>query len=236
MSTKTETTKADANMDKIATTLATTEKAFADLEGKFSGLTREIRNTREAHEAAQEERRRLSAQWDYEEEQRRRVALDRQRDEDREREQKHVERTTALAQNETVFREMVSDIFGIPTMIDFDAKKARAALDKKIADAESKGKAIAETQAKKDYETAKKISDAEAATKLALLEAENKRLTADNASLKAANDKLSEQQNTLATRMGDLSTAAFAAAGGMTSKANDALSTAASGVGMQRTR
>lgn len=214
--------------DKVAATFQATEKAFADMEGKFIAARRDIREQSEQYARAQEERQRAAAQWDYEEEQRRRAVLDKQREEDRERERRFVDRENAIASQQKQFVETVVELFG-PVGTPFDPKQAKQALEKKLEAAEAKGRGIAEKAAASEYNTKKQIDDANAAKDLALLRSDNDRLKSDNAKLEAENKRLSDINTGLATRAGDLALGAFNAAGGLQSKANESLQMAAQG-------
>jgi hypothetical protein len=109
------------------------------------------------------------------------------------------------------------------------AKNIRLAFDAKIEAAnkagEGKGKAMAEAT----YTQQKKLDEANAATKNALLEQENKQLQARNAELKAQNDALLANQQKVVVDMKDVATGAFSAAGGLVGKSQDALANAAAG-------
>jgi hypothetical protein len=214
--------------DRVATTFAATEKSFADLEAKSATMRREIREQSDAYARAQEERQRATAQWDYEEEQRRRAVLDKQREDDRERERRNVEASERIAARDKMLRETVAELFGVPSD-PFDPKAAKIALDKKLVDAESKGRAIATKEAERDYATKKQIDDANADKTLALVRSENDRLKSDNAKLEADNKRLSDANMELAKRSGDLALGAFNAAGGLQGKATESLQAAAQG-------
>ncbi len=224
---KTEETKLEAPpIDKVQATFAATEKSFADLEARAATMRREIRDQAEAHARSREERQRTAAQWDYEEEQRRRAILDRQKEEDRERERQFAERNAAIVQREKQVIEVATELLGV-TGTPFDPKQAKANLDKKLTEAENRGKAIAKAEAERDYTTKKLVDDATAAKNLALLEAENARLKADNAKLEAENKRLSTDVMELAKRQGDLAKDAFGSAGGIQRQAMDSLQSAA---------
>ncbi len=216
--------------DKIASTLAQTEKTLGDFETKFSGLAREVRTAREEFATAQEERRRISAQWDYEEEQRRRSVTDQQKLEDVLREQKHNERTQLLDRRETAVRIALGDLLGVNVAVfDRDGEKAiAAALAKKIEESRADAEKAATSAAAAKYAIEKRIDKADAEKETALLKAANERLTLDLTTANARADRLQTQYDALAARMGDLSRDAFNAAGGITGKANSALEAAAS--------
>lgn len=212
--------------DKVAATFAATEKAFVDLEGKFIAARRDVREQSETYARAQEERQRATAQWDYEEGQRRQTVIDKQREDDRDRVRVYAEREADLKTRERAVHETLTDLLG-PCGTPFDPKQAKQSFDKKIADAENKGKAIAEKSAASEYATKKSIDDANNAKNSALLEAENTRLKADNAKLEAECRRLSEINTDLAKRSGDLALGAFNAAGGQQGKAMESLQMAA---------
>jgi len=216
--------------DRVATTLAATEKSFADMEAKFANARREVRDQSEAYARAQEERQRDAAQWDYEEEQRRRAVVDRQREEDRERERRYAEREAAIVAREKAVHSGLAKLLG-PCGEPFDLEQAKAAFDKKLAEAAANATKIAEQTAKKEYETKKAIDDANSAKDKALLEAENVRLKADNAKLEADNKRLSESVTDMAKRQGELARDAFGAAGGIQRQAMDSLQSAAQSTG-----
>jgi colicin import membrane protein len=216
--------------DRVATTLAATEKSFADMEAKFANARREVRDQSEAYARAQEERQRDAAQWDYEEEQRRRAVVDRQREEDRERDRRHAEREAAIAAREKAVHSGLAKLLG-PCGEPFDPEQAKAAFDKKLAEAAANATKIAEQTAKKEYETKKAIDDANSAKDKALLEAENARLKADNAKLEAENKRLSESVMDMAKRQGELARDAFGSAGGIQRQAMDSLQSAAQSTG-----
>jgi hypothetical protein len=215
-------------VDRVATTFAATEKSFADLEAKSATMRREIREQSEAYARAQEERQRAAAQWDYEEEQRRRAVLDKQREDDRERDRRYAEREAAIAAREKQVHITLAELLGIASD-PFDSRAAAKALEDKLTKAEAKGKTIAEQMAAKDYATKKSIDDATAAKDLALLQSDNARLKSDNAKLEADNKRLSEANMELAKRSGDLALGAFNAAGGLQGKATESLQAAAQG-------
>lgn len=213
-------------VDKVAATYAATEKSLFDIETKAVVARREVRELSEGYARAQEERQRANAQWDYEEEQRRRAVTDKQKEEDRKRELAHAEREATIKAREASVNSTLVELLGVASD-PFDPKQAKAAFDKKIDAAETKGKSIAEQAAAKEYTTKKSIDDANGAKQLALLEAENNRLKSDNAKLEAENKRLSDINTNLATRSGDLALGAFNAAGGLQKQATDALQTAA---------
>lgn len=221
-------TAKQAVIDKVAATLASTEKGFADLEGKAATMRREIREQSDAYARAQEERQRAAAQWDYEEEQRRRAVLDRQREEDRDRERKYSEREATIATKDKLIRETVAELLGV-AVDPFDPKAAKIALDKKLEAAEAKGHAIATKAAERDYATKKSIDEANAAKDIALLRSENERFKSDTTKLETENKRLSDANMELAKRSGDLALGAFNAAGNIQGKATESLQAAASG-------
>lgn len=224
--TKSEESKPTQSVDRVATTYASTEKSFADLEARSATMRREIREQADSYARAQEDRQRSAAQWDYEEEQRRRAVLDRQKEEDRDRDRRYIEREASLASRERLFVETAAELFGA-TGNPFDPKQAKESLAKKLEAAEGKGRAIATKEAERDYATKKAIDDANAAKTLALLESENARLKSDNAKLEAEKNRLFEVNTDLAKRSGDHAVAAFNAAGGLQSKATESLQAAA---------
>lgn len=225
---KNDESKSTAVTDKIATTFAATEKSLSDIETRAAAARREVREQSESYANAQEARKREAEQWDYEEAQRRREVKDMQATEDRDRLRQHSEREAGLAHREKSFRETVAELLGIAAD-PFDPKAAKAALDKKLSDAETKGKVVAEKVAASEYATKKAIDEANAAKDLALLKSDNERYKSDNAKLEAECKRLSEINTSLATRSGDLALGAFQAAGGLQSKANESLQMAAQG-------
>ena len=218
--------KQAAAVDKVAATFAATEKSLADIETRAATAKREVRELSETHARAQEERQRSAAQWDYEEDQRRRAVKDAQATEDRERARTNAEREATLAAREKAINETLAELLGV-TSNPFVPKDAKAALDKKLDDAEKKGKAIAEKSAASDYATKKSIDDANTEKRTALLDAENARLKADNAKLETECKRLSEVNTDLAKRQGDLARDAFGSAGGIQRQAMDSLQSAA---------
>lgn len=144
---------------------------------------------------------------------------------DEEREASFTQRETFLTEGE----EELCSLLGVPRSDDHmaTAKTLRLAFAQKIEDTLKAGEGKGKGQAKDFYETAKKIDDAAGATKLALLTQENEQLKVRNAALDKQNVELLANQSKVVEQISSVAKGAFDAAGGVVSKGNEALGTAA---------
>lgn len=199
-------------------------ESTSDWEAKFASLKLSLRDGLDAINAAEEERRRETDAWNYNERMRRQGVLDEQAREDRERELRFQEQEKALHLREKVISDFLMEAIGVNTS---DPKAAQKALDAKIKQAEDAARAQAIGIAKKEYETQKALDAAGAKTELELLRQQNGQLAKENGELKAMNALLLDKQAKAIDTMGGLVKEGFAAAGAINTKATDALSTAA---------
>lgn len=215
------------NDQTIAAAYTNMDVAAEKVEKLAADLRRTLREQSTVTAAAAEDRRREQDKALYDMAAERQRQLDGYLREDRERDLAYKARETALSEGEDELLSVLNvtrDAEGkVPT-----ARVIRTAFTAHLAKvetaAEGKGKGIA----KGEYETAKKIDDANAAGTLALLKQENTQLRERNTSLERQVADLMLQQGKVVGDMKDLAARGLDASAGIQGKANDALSTAAS--------
>lgn len=106
-------------------------------------------------------------------------------------------------------------------------KMIRTAFEARIKAVDTAAEGRGKGMAKAEYETTKKVDDAQAATKLALLEQKNAQLEAANTALAAQNKSLLEAQAKTNDTVAEVAKQGLAAAAGVVKQGNDALGSAA---------
>jgi DNA repair exonuclease SbcCD ATPase subunit len=233
--------KSDAVVDQVQAVQAKTDKEIAGgytgavgsidkaIE-HLSGLKDALRQQGTQVGEAGEERRRAHDKAMYDLAKERQAARDAHDREDAEREEAFQKRERAVTDAETELLTLLK--VNVPEGEPVPRPQViREALAKVVADAERGAAARATAEAKREYETQKRIADAEAEKTNALLKQKNEQLEAQNAKLSAQNEALTRAAERTVTDMKEVAAGAFQAAGGVVNQGNAALSSAASASG-----
>lgn len=209
---------------KYFTALATVKTLSEQLEGIQKSLTESATEV----VGIEEQRRQEGATFAFDLKLKRDAQLAVFAKEDEDRRDAFSKRDAALLTAEDVFTELL----GVGVTVNDHAatgKAIRVSYETALKAAAAAGETTGKAAAAASYNIAKKVDDANAATKLALLEQQNTQLTLRNGQLEAQVKQLLDAQAKVNETVADVAKQGLQAAAGVVAQGNNALGTAAGG-------